>query len=195
MDQRKWSESECMAWFIRQDRGKLTELSELSGVPYGTLKRWRKSGDWVRRRAEYRAELAQELHTRAIDQTSKSLLQDWKNLEALAREHFEALRLCRELVEQRLRIVESDVEALQTKAQLQSSLGLSTEQIDNQIVERVDLGALLSMSQTLDRCIRGERLCLSMEYLDLNNAIARIESTGLKVIAPNDATLREVERG
>lgn len=82
-----------------------------------------------------------------------------------------------------------DVEVLQEKAQLQRNLGLSTEQIDDLIIEQINLDELLAAVQTIDRCSRGGKLSLSMNYLDLNNAIVAIRRVGLKVVASSSADL------
>ncbi|BAU13776.1 hypothetical protein LEP3755_43170 [Leptolyngbya sp. NIES-3755] len=192
---RRWSEAECLRWFVEREKGSLNQLSELSGVPETTLKRWRSTGKWVSKRKQFQSELYQQIEAKTIDKASDELAEQWAKLSI---EHLSGFQICRKIAEIKVRYIQRQLEALRIEEDLQRSLGADVSQIEaeqEQKMSEISLDALNTCSIVIDRCVKGERLVLSMEYLDLNRAIAAVERTGLQVVAPNISVMQELKNG
>jgi hypothetical protein len=194
MEKRKWSEAECQRWFV-QGTGKLTELAQLSNAPYGTLKRWCTAGKWVEKRKQFRAELYSQTEQKTIDKASDQISEQWATLTI---EHLEGFQLCRKIALLKARYIQSQLEKLQVEESMRRSIGADVEEVEQEQAEKLAqlcLDDLAVCSQVIDRCVKGERLVLSMEYVDINRAIAAVERTGLKVVSPSDAMIVNLQKG
>ncbi|WNZ45225.1 hypothetical protein Q2T42_25900 [Leptolyngbya boryana CZ1] len=173
----RWSQQECEDWFVQARKPDLNELSRLSQVPFSTLKRWRSSGEWVRKRSDFQDRVASETREKTIEKKADRMSDLHAQLEA---EHLESYGLIRHLAMIRIR-------QLREKALIQK---LEAELSESEMKAlAVSLDELNTCSMIIDRCVKGERLVAGAEYSDLNKAISSIERTGLKVVAPNAETL------
>jgi hypothetical protein len=192
---RRWSEAECQRWFIQTPKGKLEQLEKLSGVPYNTLRSWRQKGGWVEKRKQFQADLFAQTEQKTLDKASDQMSEQWAKLTI---EHLEGFQLCRKIALLKAKHIQSELEKLQVEETMRRSIGADVEDVEQQQAEklaRICLDDLAVCSQVIDRCVKGERLVLAMEYQDLNRAIAAIERTGLRVVAPSDSPIVNLNGG
>lgn len=199
-NKKRWSKSECLLRYISGDRITLKALSELSGVPESTLKKWSAGSNgeapWYQQRQEFFASVESKARDKSAA-TLSDVLADQMNEMAIA--HFETYKMCREVATLKLRFILEHLQQAHKPIQhpelSESEKANMEDQMKAASLEKLNLSALNILSIVVDRAIRGERMSLGMEYDDINKAIAAVERTGLQVIIPDDATLAKLVGG
>ncbi len=156
---------------MQGDRIGLRQLETDSGQSKRTLEVWSRQDSWVDRRSQFQDRLRVKTEEKTIEKTSELLSDEFSGL---AVEHFKAHNKFRRLVELvndcRIQQIESATDPEELRA----------------VVEKLNPIALNFWSLILDRHIKGERVATSMEYQDLDKAIAEVIKAGYKVVDPSD---------
>ncbi|MBW4527265.1 MAG: hypothetical protein KME18_19105 [Phormidium tanganyikae FI6-MK23] len=176
---------------MQNQKGSLNELSKLSRVPFTTLKHWRSNNKWVKKRKEFQDELYQQTELKAIDKVREDLSQQWATLTT---EHLHCYQICRKTAELRVKLIQQQFEKLKVEEDLRRSMGMPVEEIEQAQAEKlkqISIDDINTCSIVPDRYVKGERIVLSMDYLDINRAIVAVERTRLKVVSPSDVALRQ----
>lgn len=175
-----WSREQCRDRYVRGSKIGLRTLAEQSGRSLGTLGGWSSEDDWQVQREQFQDKKRSRTDEKIVEQVSQAIAEEAADVAA---EHFNAHRSARKIAEFYLNAVSAQLKRLTHPEMLEEAL------------KAVSPLSLNFISLTLDRSIQGERQALGMEYDDINKAIAAIERTGLKVVAPDDATLERLLTG
>lgn len=202
-----WTQAQCEQRYVEGPKISISKLSEWSEVPIGTLNRWSTQEQWKQRRTNYQERLTEQTREKTVAKVSDAISDE---LSQLTLEHLEAYRICRQIATIKASFVLKKLKkAAQDLEQIPSAVP-HPEVPDNLAVEfreavrdaemahslyGLDMAMLNALSLVIDRSVRGERMAASLEYEDINRAIAAVERTGLRVVIPDHATLKKLYPG
>jgi hypothetical protein len=186
-----WAREQCRDYYIRRphDVPTLEQLAQISGVPYGSIKRW-KCPEWASARDEY----IEQLRRSTVDKSVEAVATDLAVLEI---QHVEAYQLLRQCAMAKVRALKTKIDQAADDAKIVPGIDLESlgdlGQADREaqatakaeVVKETDVQDLRQLSGVIDLAIKGERLILGGEYEDLNKAVAAMTRAGLKITAPN----------
>lgn len=187
-----WSIEQCRDYYVRRPHSAptLKQIAAVSGVAYGTLKRW-KCREWEVARDAYIFELRQATTEKTIDKVSTDLAE-------LEVEHVEAYSLLRHCAVAKVRALKAKIDNAAEQAKIVPGVDLTSlgdlGQADREAeavaqaeaVKETDVQDLRQLSAVIDLAIKGERMVLCAEYEDLNKAVAALTRAGLEIKVPRD---------
>jgi hypothetical protein len=125
----KWDKDECRIRYVQGDRIGLEALANLSGLPFGTLKRWssQKPNTWLQQRRAFEEKTIRLAERKSMDRVSDAIA---TNNEAIITQHLGVAKNLRELsmmffdaVLTKLKAVETETPQSEENEQILAFLG------------------------------------------------------------------------
>jgi hypothetical protein len=191
MPKQQWSKDECRDRYVRGAKIGLRELSHLSGRALSVLAKWSQQENWTSQREQYQNNLRSQTDQQAIAKTADKLSDQ---LSEMAIEHYHSYRGGRRIADFLLQRMTAKIEALESSHPEMREPEALRESLQS-LIKDSNPAVLNQLTQAIDRCVKGERTVLGLEYEDLNKAIAAVEKAGLEVrIPPNVTFIQDISQ-